>query len=47
MYKILLFNLLFFIFHYLFISEANNDSINIFAQNITNQTELENGSPVA
>ncbi len=39
MYKILFSTLLFFIFHYLFISAANNDTINIFAQNITNQTE--------
>ena len=39
MYKILFFTLLFFIFHYLFISEINNDTISIFAQNITNQTE--------
>ena len=39
MYKILFSTLLFFIFHYLFISTANNDTINIFAQNITNQTE--------
>ena len=39
MYKILFSTLLFFIFHYLFISTAYNDKINIFAQNITNQTE--------
>ena len=39
MYKILFFTLLFFIFHYLFISAVNNDTISIFAQNITNQTE--------
>ena len=39
MYKILFFTLLFFIFHYLFISAINNDTISIFAQNITNQTE--------
>jgi Bacterial protein of unknown function (DUF839) len=39
MYKILFFTLLFFIFHYLFISVVNNDTISIFAQNITNQTE--------
>jgi hypothetical protein len=39
MYKILFSTLLFFIFHYLFISPAYNDKINIFAQNITNQTE--------
>ena len=39
MYKILFSTLLFFIFHYLFISAENNDTISIFAQNITNQTE--------
>ena len=39
MYKILFFTLLFFIFHYLFISAINNDTISVFAQNITNQTE--------
>ena len=39
MYKILFSTLLFFIFHYLFISAINNDTISIFAQNITNQTE--------
>ena len=39
MYKILFFTLLFFIFHYLFISAVDNDTISIFAQNITNQTE--------
>ena len=39
MYKILFSTLLFFIFHYLFISAVNNDILSIFAQNITNQTE--------
>ena len=43
MYKELLFFIfLFFIFHYLFISGVKNDTINIFAQNMTNQTEYLN-----
>lgn len=42
MYKALFFILLFFIFHYLFISTTKNDTINIFAQNMTNQTEYLN-----
>ena len=39
MYKVLFPILLFFIFHYLFILGVKNDTISIFAQNMTNQTE--------
>ncbi len=39
MYKVLFFIFLFFIFHYLFFSAVKNDTISIFGQNITNQTE--------
>ena len=42
MYKVLFFIFLFFIFHYLFISAVKNDTISIFAQNMTNQTEYLN-----
>ena len=44
MYKVLFFIFLFFIFHYLFISAVKNDTISIFGQNITNQTEHLNTS---
>jgi hypothetical protein len=39
MYKVLFPIFLFFIFHYLFILGVKNDTISIFAQNMTNQTE--------
>ncbi|MGE5634147.1 MAG: hypothetical protein ACM3VV_02860 [Deltaproteobacteria bacterium] len=39
MYKIIFYILSFLIFQYLFISDKTNDTISIFAQNMTNQTE--------
>ena len=39
MYKIIFYILSFLIFQYLFISDKTNDTISIFAHNITNQTE--------